>query len=201
MRYKIRKSVFETNSSTSHTLTIERIIDDNDIGKFFDGSMIPSNTTFEFCNNILKKVRGLAVDCQEKGKEYLDVFIFNREIDKLALCVAMCFTLYNQELYKTAGKYFWYYRDEIDENGITLNELLKDKPFFKELIQAVKEERNTDLVFVDSLHELDSLNDNDAFDSLIHSYNATVGNPNDLVQFFRNVIFGSYTVTDELFDC
>ena len=200
MNRKVRKSVFETNSSTSHTLTIQRIIDDNDIGKYFDGSMIPSNTTFEFCNSMVENIEDLAVDCKEKGKEYLDTFIFYKEIDKLALCVSLCFNLYDNEQQKTSGHYFWDYSDEIDEeNGGTLNDVVKDKPFFKDLIQAVKEERNTDLVFVDGLYELDSLNDDDAFVTLFKSYHETVSKNEDLVQFFKDVIFGSYTIKDDLF--
>ena len=43
-----------------------------------------------------------------------------------------------------------------------------------------------------------------AFESLVNSYNANVDNgyfDNDLVTFFKNLIFGDYTIFDELFPC
>ena len=96
------------------------------------------------------------------------------------------------------------YTEDGDYNYDNINNVAKDKPFFKELYQAIKEVRNTELVLVDAIYDLESLNDDMAFESLVNSYNANVDNgyfDNDLVTFFKNLIFGDYTIFDELFPC
>ena len=45
MHYKIRKGVFETNSSTQHTLTIQRQVDSS-----ATTGRIPSDSVFKFVN-------------------------------------------------------------------------------------------------------------------------------------------------------
>ena len=94
---------------------------------------------------------------------------------------------------------------DCDENGnYDINAVAKDKPFFKELYQAIKEVRNTELVLTDAIYELDSLNDDMAFEGLINSYRENIDSDyvnENLVTFFKNIIFGDYTIFDELFPC
>ena len=113
-------------------------------------------------------------------------------------------------LHKETNQWYWDYMEEAgytedgDYNYDNINNVAKDKPFFKELYQAIKEVRNTELVLVDAIYDLESLNDDMAFESLVNSYNANVDNgyfDNDLVTFFKNLIFGDYTIFDELFPC
>lgn len=206
MKQKIRKSVFETNSSTQHTLTIQRQIDpQNDLGLAM--GRIPSNTTFEFSNSLIEHIEGSGLKWKDENK----IVSFGKEVDKLALCIAYCRNCYDNLQYEETGDYFWYYSNEMEnEDGEiikSLNEVVKDKPYFKELIQAVKEARNTDLVLVDGLYELDSLNDDWAYETLLHNYVEETGrkfseeNESDLVEFFKTIIFGNYTIFDELFPC
>ena len=208
MKQKIRKSVFETNSSTQHTLTIQRQIDpQNDLNSH--KGRIPSNTTFEFSNSMVEDIE--SPNLRWNYDEENSLVSFTTEVDKLALCVAFCRNSYDNIQQKESGQYFWDYTIEMeDEDGNevkSLNDVVKDKPFFKELIQAVKEERNTDLVLVDGLYELDSLNDDCAYETLLHNYVEETGrkfseeNESDLVEFFKTIIFGNYTIFDKLFPC
>lgn len=197
MNRKVRKSVFETNSSTSHTLTIQRQVDPSGNLSLAIGR-IPSNTIFKFTNSKVENINGSGVledDCE--------IVPFATEIDKLALCVSFCRNSYEALIHK----YYWDYMEEADcdENGnYDINAVAKDKPYFKELYQAVKEVRNTELVLTDAIYELDSLNDDMAFESLVKSYHENIDNDHydeNLVTFFKNIIFGDYTIFDELFPC
>ena len=195
MKKKIRLNVFETNSSTQHTLTIQRQVDPSGNLSLAVGR-IPSNTIFKFTNSKVENI-----------KDEDEIVSFATEIDKLALCIAFCRNSYEAILCKKTNKWFWNYIEEADcdENGnYDINSVAKDKPYFKELYQAIKEVRNTELVLTDAIYELDSLNDDMAFESLLKSYHENVDNDNyddNLVVFFKNIIFGDYTIFDELFPC
>lgn len=194
MKKQIRKSVFETNSSTQHTLTIQRRIVPVS-GLSFEGGHIPSDTIFKFTNSKVKNI------------ENSSIVRFATEVDKLALCVAFCCDAYETMLYKETNQWFWNYMEEADcdENGnYDINAVVKDKPFFKELYKAIKEVRNTELVLVNAIYELDSINDNMAFESLFDSYRENIDRDyvdDNLVTFFKNVIFGDYTIFDKLLPC
>lgn len=204
MNKKIRHSVFETNSSTQHTLTIQHQVDPK--GKLsFAIDRIPSNTVFKFTNSKVEDIEGSGL-----WKGDYEIVSFGSEIEKLALCVAFCRNSYEAMLHKETNQWYWDYMEEAgytedgDYNYDNINNVAKDKPFFKELYQAIKEVRNTELVLVDAIYNLESLNDDMAFESLVNSYNANVDNgyfDNDLVTFFKNLIFGDYTIFDELFPC
>lgn len=204
MNKKIRHSVFETNSSTQHTLTIQRQIDPhNDLGLAM--GCIPSNTVFKFTNSKVEDIEGSGL-----WKDDCEIVPFATEVDKLALCVAFCRNSYEAMLHKETNQWYWDYMEEAgytedgDYNYDNINNVAKDKPFFKELYQAIKEVRNTELVLVDAIYDLESLNDDMAFESLVNSYNANVDNgyfDDGLVAFFKNLIFGNYTIFDELFPC
>ena len=194
MNTKVRKGVFETNSSTQHTLTIQRKDDSS-----ATTGRIPSDTVFKFTNSIVENIEDGRTECKDEN----DIVSFATEIDKLALCVAFCRNSYEALIHK----YYWDYMEEADcdENGnYGINAVAKDKPYFKELYQAVKEVRNTELVLIDGIYELDSLNDDMAFEGLVTSYHENVDNDyydENLVTFFKNIIFGDYTIFDELFPC
>ena len=199
MKQQIRKSVFETNSSTQHTLTIQRQIVPVS-GLSFESGRIPSDTIFKFTNSKVKNIEYSSI-VSKYGVP------FATEVDKLALCVAFCCNAYETMLYKETNQWFWNYMEEADcdENGnYDINAVVKDKPFFKELYQAIKEVRNTELVLVNVIHELDSINDNMAFESLFDSYRENIDRDyvdDNLVTFFKNVIFGDYTIFDKLLPC
>lgn len=204
MNKKIRHSVFETNSSTQHTLTIQRQVDPKG-NLSFAMDRIPSNTVFKFTNSKVEDIEGSGL-----RKDDYEIVSFGSEIEKLALCVAFCRNSYEAMLHKETNEWYWDYMEEAgytedgDYNYDNINNVAKDKPFFKELYQAIKEVRNTELVLVDAIYDLESLNDDMAFESLVNSYNANVDNgyfDNDLVTFFKNLIFGDYTIFDELFPC
>ena len=204
MNKKIRHSVFETNSSTQHTLTIQHQVDPKG-NLSFAMDRIPSNTVFKFTNSKVEDIEGSGL-----RKYDYEIVSFGSEIEKLALCVAFCRNSYEAMLHKEANQWYWDYMEEAgytedgDYNYDNINNVAKDKPFFKELYQAIKEVRNTELVLVDAIYDLESLNDDMAFESLVNSYNANVDNgyfDNDLVTFFKNLIFGDYTIFDELFPC
>ena len=81
MNTKIRKSVFETNSSTQHTLTIKLQVDSSEVT-----GRIPSNTVFKFTNSKVENI-----ECSRKEwKDEDEIVSFATEVDKLALCVAFC---------------------------------------------------------------------------------------------------------------
>lgn len=198
MKRQIRQSVFETNSSTQHTLTIKLQVDSSETT-----GRIPSNTVFKFTNSKVENI-----ECSRKEwKDEDEIVSFATEVDKLALCVAFCRNSYESILSKNTNQWYWYYMKEAecDENGnYDINSVAKDKPFFKELYQAVKEVRNTELVLVDAIYELDSLNDDMAFESLVNSYRENIDSDyvdDNLVTFFKKIIFGDYTIFDELFPC
>lgn len=204
MNKKIRHSVFETNSSTQHTLTIQHQVDPKG-NLSFAMDRIPSNTVFKFTNSKVEDIEGSGL-----RKDDYEIVSFGSEIEKLALCVAFCRNSYEAMLHKETNEWYWDYMEEAgytedgDYNYDNINNVAKDKPFFKELYQAIKEVRNTELVLVDAIYDLESLNDDMAFESLVNSYNANVDNgyfDNDLVTFFKNLIFGDYTIFDELFPC
>lgn len=204
MNKKIRHSVFETNSSTQHTLTIQHQVDPKG-NLSFAMDRIPSNTVFKFTNSKVEDIEGSGL-----RKDDYEIVSFGSEIEKLALCVAFCRNSYEAMLHKETNQWYWDYMEEAgytedgDYNYDNINNVAKDKPFFKELYQAIKEVRNTELVLVDAIYDLESLNDDMAFESLVNSYNANVDNgyfDNDLVTFFKNLIFGDYTIFDELFPC
>ena len=204
MNKKIRHSVFETNSSTQHTLTIQRQVDPKG-NLSFAMDCIPSNTVFKFTNSKVEDIEGSGL-----RKHDYEIVSFGSEIEKLALCVAFCRNSYEAMLHKETNQWYWDYMEEAgytEDGGYNydnINNVAKDKPFFKELYQAIKEARNTELVLVDAIYDLESLNDDMAFESLVNSYNANVDNgyfDNDLVTFFKNLIFGDYTIFDELFPC
>lgn len=204
MNKKIRHSVFETNSSTQHTLTIQHQVDPKG-NLSFAMDRIPSNTVFKFTNSKVEDIEGSGL-----RKDDYEIVSFGSEIEKLALCVAFCRNSYEAMLHKETNQWYWDYMEEAgytedgDYNYDNINNVAKDKPFFKELYQAIKEVRNTELVLVDAIYNLESLNDDMAFESLVNSYNANVDNgyfDNDLVTFFKNLIFGDYTIFDELFPC
>lgn len=204
MNKKIRHSVFETNSSTQHTLTIQHQVDPKG-NLSFAMDRIPSNTVFKFTNSKVEDIEGSGL-----RKNDYEIVSFGSEIEKLALCVAFCRNSYEAMLHKETNQWYWDYMEEAgytedgDYNYDNINNVAKDKPFFKELYQAIKEVRNTELVLVDAIYDLESLNDDMAFESLVKSYNANVDNgyfDNDLVTFFKNLIFGDYTIFDELFPC
>ena len=204
MNKKIRHSVFETNSSTQHTLTIQHQVDPKG-NLSFAMDRIPSNTVFKFTNSKVEDIEGSGL-----RKDDYEIVSFGSEIEKLALCVAFCRNSYEAMLHKEPNEWYWDYMEEAgytedgDYNYDNINNVAKDEPFFKELYQAIKEVRNTELVLVDAIYDLESLNDDMAFESLVNSYNANVDNgyfDNDLVTFFKNLIFGDYTIFDELFPC
>lgn len=204
MNKKIRHSLFETNSSTQHTLTIQHQVDPKG-NLSFAMDRIPSNTVFKFTNSKVEDIEGSGL-----RKDDYEIVSFGSEIEKLALCVAFCRNSYEAMLHKETNEWYWDYMEEAgytedgDYNYDNINNVAKDKPFFKELYQAIKEVRNTELVLVDAIYDLESLNDDMAFESLVNSYNANVDNgyfDNDLVTFFKNLIFGDYTIFDELFPC
>ena len=193
MNKKIRHSVFETNSSTQHTLTIQHQVDPKG-NLSFAMDRIPSNTVFKFTNSKVEDIEGSGL-----RKDDYEIVSFGSEIEKLALCVAFCRNSYEAMLHKETNQWYWDYMEEAgytedgDYNYDNINNVAKDKPFFKELYQAIKEVRNTELVLVDAIYDLESLNDDMAFESLVNSYNANVDNgyfDNDLVTFFKNLIFG-----------
>ena len=188
MKQQIRVGVFETNSSSEHSLTLMKVVDKaGDIGA--NMAAIPANTTYEFCN---EKIRDM-----EYGDD--DSEMFYTEQDKLALCVALCNEMYEIVHHKETGTYYWNYHKEMEEKNTTLHEVVKDKPFFKSLIQAVKEERNTDLVLVKCIHTLESQS-GETFRGLINSYKKAVDKDiNDTVKFFKDIIFGEYSVHDEVY--
>jgi hypothetical protein len=202
MKQQIRLKVFETNSSTQHTLTIQRQVDSSGNLSLAIGR-IPSDTVFKFTNS---RVENIEDGCAE-WKDENDIVSFATEIDKLALCVAFCRNSYEAMLHKETNQWYWDYMEEAncDENGnYDINAVAKDKPFFKELYQAIKEVRNTDLVLTDAIYELDSLNDDTAFEGLINSYRENIDSDyvdENLVTFFKDIIFGDYTIFDELFPC
>lgn len=166
MRQQIRKCVFETNSSTSHTLTISK-------NKKEKEGFIPSNTDFIFSNTLLNEIN-----------EYH--FVFHTEQEKLALCAAFCKNFYTNEQMMETGK-DW---NEIDFSNI------ETKPYFKELVQAIKEERNTNLIFNGNIYDLDSLNDDDTFLEFIK--NEGFCKNLSLVDFFKDILFGGYDIEDNM---
>lgn len=203
MNKKIRYSVFETNSSTQHTLTIQCQVEPK--GNSLAIGCIPSNTVFKFTNSKVYDIEGSGL-----RKDDYEIVSFGSEIEKLALCVAFCRNSYEAMLHKETNQWYWDYMEEAgytedgDYNYDNINNVAKDKPFFKELYQAIKEVRNTELVLVDAIYDLESLNDDMAFESLVNSYRKNVDSDyldNDLVTFFKNLIFGDYTIFDELFPC
>lgn len=184
MKRQIRVGVFETNSSSEHSLTLMKVVDKSgDIGA--NMAAIPANTTYEFRN---KKIYDM-----EYGDD--DSEMFYTEQDKLALCVALC-----KEMYEADQRiFYWDYHEEMEEKGVTLHEVVKDKPFFEDLIQAVKEERNTDLILVDCIHTLESQS-GEVFRGLINSYQKVVSEDiSDATKFFKDIIFGEYSVHDEVY--
>ena len=138
MNKKIRHSVFETNSSTQHTLTIQHQVDPKG-NLSFAMDRIPSNTVFKFTNSKVEDIEGSGL---RKG-DY-EIVSFGSEIEKLALCVAFCRNSYEAMLHKETNQWYWDYMEEAgytEDGGYNydnINNVAKDKPFFKELYQAIK---------------------------------------------------------------
>ena len=179
MKKQIRKNVFETNSSTSHTLTL-RYCDDNN-----ETNLIPRNSVFEFSNY-------LYIENKLGNADYETIHIATEQ-DKLAVCMALCLNMYENET-KT---YYFNYNDLAKEEGKTLNEYLKDKPYFKELYQVIKDVCDTELV-IESICNLDSLNDDMAFEPLIDDCKCHLDETANFYDFIRHVIFSEYEIIDEV---
>jgi len=183
MKRQIRHNVFETNSSTQHTLTIKNAFFRNKL------DVIPANTTFEFSNYIIEDIEG--------DRDENDLFNFRTEQERLALCIAFCMNAYENLRAKETHEWYWDYHDEAEENDSTINDTIKDRPYFVDLYAAIKEVRNTDLVIVDGIYRLDSLNDDMAFDPLFKQFE-NAESSNDLKEFFKYILFENVYIEDEM---
>lgn len=181
MKKQIRIGVFETNSSTQHTLTVRANWLGEDTGK------IPTDEIFEFSNVLIESFEGDG-----------DVFNFETEQEKLALCVAYCMNAYENLRSKQTDDYWWDYQDEADDNHCSINDVLKNKPYFVDLYAAIKEERNTELVLTDGIYRLDSLNDDMAFEHIFWEFENVEEQNNSLKDFFKYLLFDNVYIEDEM---
>ena len=185
MRQKVRKSVFETNSSTSHTLTLAKWMPETD--EELEVGLIPSHTVFEF--NHYPYIEELGEGCYEEKHA-------RTQQERLAVCIALCLYLYAHDL--GLCYYSPYVQGEVDEdNGVTLNDVLKEKPYFKELYQVIKNISDTELV-ITGASDLDSLNDDMAFEPLLRDCRSLHYENASYYDLFYTILYDVYEIIDEV---
>ena len=96
MHYKIRKGVFETNSSTQHTLTIQRQVDSS-----ATTGRIPSDSVFKFTNS---RVENIEDDYRRNKEQQRDLQSARRmaRLDVLTGIRNKNDHLFNKDIYKEA---------------------------------------------------------------------------------------------------
>ena len=187
MKRQVRQGTFETNSSSTHSLTI---VDRTNV---IEEGKIPENTTFEFDGyRVFEEYE--EQDCNEFEGDW-DVTYFKTEQEKLALCLVICQTLYEND----QKIYYYDYHKEAEEKGVSVNEVLKEKEIFDDLYQVVKDVRNTDLVVKSVGSFSGSLSDVSDVIGLVNDYLKKKPESKTTYDMFKNILFGEYDVKDKCY--
>ena len=187
MKRQVRQGTFETNSSSTHSLTI---VDRTNV---IEEGKIPGNTTFEFDGyRVFEEYE--EQDCNEFEGDW-DVTYFKTEQEKLALCLVICQTLYERE----QDIFYFDYGRKAMERGVSIDEVLKEIEIFSDLYKIVKDVRNTDLVVKSIGSFSGSLNDVGDVSNLVKDYLKKKPESKTAYDMFKDILFGEYDVKDKCY--
>ena len=176
----IRNLVFETNSSSTHSLTIRRLSD--------DVKDIPCNSTLNICKEVS--------------------FVSNQsvisEMDKLRYMVGLIALQMDYEADRDyfGTEYYSYWGQKSDEGWKKYKKNILEFPWLVWLCEVIKEERNTDLVFEKNVTEFPYISEKHSFEDdyvweVLKLEKSEMYEKDKIKDLFRDLIFNPNVVLED----